>query len=72
MNPATIQRISYAWEYHNLRTPRHILNISAESGAWPGTVYKALAQGYLERTSSAHYRPTEKMVEEIIRIERLR
>ena len=72
MNPSTLLRMWSAWGYDlTIMTSLkdvdelHILKISGDSGCWPTTVYKAMQLGYLYRPHKAHFRPTDRLINEI-------
>lgn len=71
MNPSTLLRLFKAWEGQE-KQPAHILMIGALSGCWPSTVYAACALGYVYRTESAHFLPTERLMVEVRRVRELR
>lgn len=77
MNPATLMRLWNGLGRQSVE-PVHLITICANAGekpTWPGTVYTAVALGYLTRAGaqgSAVYLPTRALLAEVDRVTRLR
>lgn len=74
MNPATLLRLYRPWAdpTRDHRDEVHVLAVSALSGAWPQTVYRAAMLGYFHRTAPGMVRPTPRLTTEVTRVQRVR